>query len=831
MFRHYLTTALRQARRHKLTTAINIVCLSIGLVCFVIAYGSVIYLKASERAFPNADRTYVISSNRLGENNTVVVAMPITPGLLGKYLKADVPELEAVARATGGPLAAPQGFPLTVGDKTVSGFATFVDPEFLSIFDLPFVQGDPHEALHSPDSAVLTERTADRLFGMRDVVGKRLLIRGRSVTVTGVIDAIPPPSHLADSVTSLMRSDVFVSMNVGDYFLQKEFGGFSSNVDRRAEDWNLVSHITYAMLPKDGSFTRAAFDQRLAGFGERRVPKDADRVRFTAAPVSGFLVSLTDMVLGSTGTMLLLLGGLVLAVACLNYDNLALAQGTTRAKEVGIRKILGAGRGQVIVQYLFESGLHTSMAVVLALGAIAFLLPILRSSAGIDLLPVLITSPTFWACLVALVTVVSVLAGAYPAFASSRLRPVNALQAGHVRIGLRFAPSLLVCIQFAVASFLLIAVIVMALQNRELRRVAFGGIGDQMVVITNSLRDTGTSMEALRAELLRSPHIRSVSATSFLPWRIAMSPTGVRRSPEAASASTGMGDNVVGPDFFATFDMTLIAGRFLDDQHADDLLPDGDDSGGARTYNAVVDRSAASKLGWSDPGAALGQKIYVPWWNVNRPPDQVQIVGVVENKPLALLGPAGLQANIYRLNPNAANFPLIRVSGNDIPQALAAIDAAWKRLEPGVPLNRRFGDELFEQSYRLFDAINKVFAGLAAFAFAISLMGLFGMALHVTNGRTREIGIRKTLGADVEQVVSLLLWDFSRPVAVANLIAWPLGFLAMQMYLRLFVQRMTLTVWPFLVSLVVTVLIAWVAVSIHTLRAARRKPAAVLRYE
>jgi putative ABC transport system permease protein len=183
------------------------------------------------------------------------------------------------------------------------------------------------------------------------------------------------------------------------------------------------------------------------------------------------------------------------------------------------------------------------------------------------------------------------------------------------------------------------------------------------------------------------------------------------------------------------------------------------------------------------------------------------------------------------LNPNAANFPLIRVSGNDIPQALAAIDAAWKRLEPGVPLNRRFGDELFEQSYRLFDAINKVFAGLAAFAFAISLMGLFGMALHVTNGRTREIGIRKTLGADVEQVVSLLLWDFSRPVAVANLIAWPLGFLAMQMYLRLFVQRMTLTVWPFLVSLVVTVLIAWVAVSIHTLRAARRKPAAVLRYE
>jgi putative ABC transport system permease protein len=310
-----------------------------------------------------------------------------------------------------------------------------------------------------------------------------------------------------------------------------------------------------------------------------------------------------------------------------------------------------------------------------------------------------------------------------------------------------------------------------------------------------------------------------------------MSPTGVTRSLDAAVTSTGMGDNVVGHDFFSTLEMTVAAGRVFDEQHADDLLPTGDASGNARAYNAVVDRAAATRLGWNDPQAAIGQTVYVPWWNANRPPDQVRIVGVVENKPLALLGPAGLQANIYRLNPTTANYPVIRISRNDIPGALEAIDAAWRKLAPSVPLNRRFGDELFEQSYQLFDAINKVFAGLAAFAFAISMMGLFGMAVHVTNGRTHEIGIRKTLGASVEQVVSLLLWDFSKPVAAANLLAWPLGFLAMLMYLRLFVQRMTLTVWPFVLSLVITVLIAWFAVGIHTFRAARRKPAAVLRYE
>ncbi|RPH59693.1 MAG: FtsX-like permease family protein, partial [Acidobacteria bacterium] len=412
-----------------------------------------------------------------------------------------------------------------------------------------------------------------------------------------------------------------------------------------------------------------------------------------------------------------------------------------------------------------------------------------------------------------------------------RLRPVNALQGGRIRIGLRFAPSLLVFLQFAVASFLLIAVIVMSLQNRELRRSAFGSFGDPIVVITNSIRETGTTNDALQAELLRSPHIKSVSASSFVPWRLAMSPTGVTRSLDAAATSTRMGDNVVGHNFFSTLEMTVAAGRVFDEHHADDLLPTGDASGNARAYNAVVDRAAASRLGWNDPQAAIGQIVYVPWWNADRPPDQVRIVGVVENKPLALLGPAGLQANIYRLNPTTAHYPVIRISGNDIPGALEAIDTAWRRLAPNVPLNRRFGDELFEQSYQLFDAINKVFAGLAAFAFAISMMGLFGMAIHVTNGRTHEIGIRKTLGASVEQVVSLLLWDFSKPVAVANLIAWPLGFLAMQMYLRLFVQRMTLTVWPFVLSLVVTVLIAWFAVGVHTVRAARRKPAAVLRYE
>jgi putative ABC transport system permease protein len=377
----------------------------------------------------------------------------------------------------------------------------------------------------------------------------------------------------------------------------------------------------------------------------------------------------------------------------------------------------------------------------------------------------------------------------------------------------------------------LIVVIVMSLQNWELRRTAFGGVGDPLVVITNNVGDTETNIDALQAELLRSPHIKSVSASSFLPWRMSMSPTGVRRSMDPAATSTGMGDNVVGHHFFSTLEMTLAAGRLLDEQHADDLLPVGDDSGKARTYNVVVDRAAASRLGWPDPRAAIGQTVYVPWWNTNRPPDQVRIVGVVENKPLALLGPAGLQANIYRLNPAAAKFPIVRVSGNAIPQALAAIDTAWKKVESGVPLNRRFADELFEQSYQFLDGINRIFAALAAFAFAISMMGLFGMAIHVTTGRTREIGIRKTLGADIGQVVSLLLWDFSKPVAIANLIAWPLGFLAMQLYLRLFVQRMTLTVWPFVLSLVVTLLIAWAAVSTHTLRAARRKPATVLRYE
>ena len=294
-----------------------------------------------------------------------------------------------------------------------------------------------------------------------------------------------------------------------------------------------------------------------------------------------------------------------------------------------------------------------------------------------------------------------------------------------------------------------------------------------------------------------------------------------------------IGNNVVGHDFFATLDMKLAAGRVFDKEHSDDLLPGaGDDPGRSRAYNVVVDRAAADMLGWADPQKAIGQTVYLPWLtNSARPPDRVRIIGVVENKPLGLVGPGGVRSNIYRLGLVEATFPVIRISGTDIPGALRAIDETWRKLVPNVQLKRRFGDELFEQSYRFFDAINKVFAGLAMFAFVISIMGLFGMAVHVTSSRTHEIGIRKALGASVEQVVSLLLWDFSKPVAIANLIAWPLGFLAMQVYLSLFFQRISLTPVPFLLSLVVTVLIAWVSVGVQTLRAARRKPAAVLRYE
>jgi putative ABC transport system permease protein len=458
--------------------------------------------------------------------------------------------------------------------------------------------------------------------------------------------------------------------------------------------------------------------------------------------------------------------------------------------------------------------------------------PAVSNAVSIDLRDALFAGPRFWVFAGALLAAVTVLGGAYPAFVLSLVRPVEALRLGRARASSRFASTLLVGTQFAAASFLLIMVIVMYAQNADLRRTGLRATNDPHLVIASLSRVTGIETEILHAELARIPQVKGVTQMGQPPWANGVGLTALARTPDASAGVRTAVQNVVGYDFFSTLEIPLVAGRAFERGRNDELPRDSSGSDKLSPINFVVDRVLAAELGFAMPADAIDQIVYLPGaGDAARP---MNIIGVVESRPLFLRG-FGATANAYLL---AAGGPgagmqnhIVRLAAQDVAGGVAAIDAMWRRLGARTPLQRRFMDEMFDDSYEQFARVNQVFAVLAAFAFFISIVGLFGMAIQVAGRRVHEIGVRKSVGATKAQMVGMLLRDFARPVVIANLVAWPLAYVGAQAYLSVFIQRIGITPAPFLLSLGIVVLIACIAVGGQALRAARANPAEVLRFE
>jgi putative ABC transport system permease protein len=862
---HYLSIALRNLRRSPFTAAVNVFTLALGLVAFVAAYAVVAYWGNSDRHFANTDRTFVITAHlALRDGSINSGTFPQTTDFYERYLRLEFPEFERIVRARIWNRQAS----VSADGRGARVVAAAVDPEFLDIFDLPFLAGDPRTALQSPNGLLLTEAAALRLFGTREALGKTVSLGGNLIdaTVTGVLAEIPEPSHLGGSESAPLHFEI-----LAPYALYEQLNtavnrppptannapaaappaatDAAAPVDEAAaetpppeqnENWlGNYCCTTYAMLKRDTSVSAANLNARLRDFAERRMSPEQLRmasVEVGAVPLSGLLVTqLNVQLLGgastwlSITTILMGLGALVLLVACMNYANLSTARAARRAREIGLRKVIGARRTQLIAQYLLEAGVLTAAALALAVGVVALIAPLVDNAVGIDMRAAISSDAGFWWFIGLLLVGVTLLGGAYPALVLSRVRPIEALRLGRVRVGPRFASTLLVGAQFAAASFLLIAVIVMYSQSAALVRTGLGSTRDQHLVINNFRPVTGVDSELLRAELERIPQIKSVTAMGAAPWSDNVNLNLYSRSPDETTSLQTAFQNNVGYDFFTTFDIPVLAGRVFDREH-NDLAPQGPPVPDAPAVNVVVDRILAQQLGFRSPAEAVDQTIYFPA-GLGEPGQQFRVIGVVESRPLMLRG-FGATSNSYLLRAGTGMQNLVaRLSADDIAGGLAAAEAVWRRLAPQAPIQRRFVDDLFEENFETYARVNQVFVGLAAFAFLISVVGLFGMAIQVASRRTHEIGVRKSVGARKMQIVTMLLRDFSKPVIVANVIAWPLGYLASQAYLNVFIQRISVTPVPFVASLIIVVAIAWIAVASQALRAARANPATVLRFE
>jgi putative ABC transport system permease protein len=627
-----------------------------------------------------------------------------------------------------------------------------------------------------------------------------------------------------DSSRSALHIDVLLSMDT-HVSLAHAMNPVGANLE--FTEWGYVSFLTYVVLPEDGSFNARQLDARLASFSKQRVPAASGDRLFRARPMSSFteiglntLVG-TDITGISSMLVLKILGGLVLLVACLNYANLATAQAATRGKEVALQKIVGASARQIIVQYLMQASLLVAIAMLLSIASLAFVSLNGQSPLLTGLRIVVGRTMQFWVFMALLWMTVSTLAGAYPAFALSRIRPISALRSARTNKGSRFA-SALVGLQFGAASFLMIAVLVMSAQNNSLRQSVFSAASDPILIITNDTASTPINRSVLKSELLQIPGVVAVSGIQDMPWTVNMyAPRMLSTSHEATlQTSKRVQRQTIDKDFFAVLDIPVLAGR--------------DFSGASHlgtTTDVVIDRTLSASLGFASPQDAIGKIIYSHRsFDASTAPDQFAVIGVVEDKVLKPLS-FGFGAYFYVLDPAAATIPVVRLAKNNVSDAVQSVDTTWRRLVPNEPIKRRFADQQFEQSFFFLNTLSGTFGVLAGFASGIAVMGLVGMALHIIQRRMHEIGVRKTLGASVSQILALLLSSFSKPVIFANLVAWPLAYLVMNLYLSIFARSSGMTLLPFLASFIVTLGIAWLAVVVQATRAARMNPATVLRYE
>ena len=828
MLRHYVSLALRNFRRSPGAALLNVLTLALGLVCFVIVSGFVGFWQRAEQQFPKSDRTYVVTSKRDFGDGTVPFEQAFTSHYVARYLQTDFPQIERVARAVQVNARASY----VAGDRSIRITDYGADADLLEVLDLPFIEGDPRRALESPLSVVLTERVAQQLFGSDSALGKHIVHDGASnVTVTGVVSAIPEPSIMGRSFSAQFPFDALTSRDVYENVQRTRFGRDTSTAP---EYWGPSFELTYVLLPADGSFSAGELRDQLPAFVARHVPAAQlaeIKLELGLMPVGDVLERMTDGAFGIGGgvplaAVLWTLAGLVLAVACINYANLAIGRAAFRARDVGVRRALGATVPQVMAQSLVESALLTAAAVAVAIGAVAAIAPALQTATGVDVRLALLADARSWASTVALVAAVTVVAGILPAVALAHTRPVFALHGGVARFGPRFLSTTLVGAQFFVTSFLLIAMTVSWLQNRHLQRTGLATTSDPLLVVENYAALTGVAPETLRAELLRLPGVRGETELSSAPW-IGGAGDLVSRTPDASAIPRFTLLYGVRDDFFATFEIPILAGRGLDTDRGDRPDPDPDHaSTTSAPLRIVVDPEFAASLGFATPESAVGEVVYAA--GSHRP---YEIVGIAAPRRLNIFSWAGGHAPSMYLPAGDTNFHVVRIAREDVAGTVADIDALWKRLAPNVAPSRRFVDELFQSAFEVNMRVNQGFVGLALFTLLISTVGLFALALLVVGRRAREIAVRKVLGAKTESIVSLLLRGFALPVLIASVVAWPAAYLAARGYLMQFADPIEVTPWPFVACLALTLVVAAFAVGGQTWRAATPPPARALRSE
>ena len=788
MVKNYFKSAFRNMKRDKVYTLLNLAGLAVGMSCFIIIGLWVQHELSFDEFHARSDKIYRIGNAvtlKTGDERDMVY----TSAAMGPALVEDYPEIETATRMRGF-----HGANFKVGDKDfIENWGFYAEPSFFDVFSFPLLSGNPSDALEAPRSIILSQKVALKFFGDENPVGKTLLLNGEACQVTGLIKDPPSNSHLQ---FGYLLSSAGV----------EEFEG---------QNWTQLGVYSYLVL-KDSTQAEAV-EAKIQALNQRYIGDWADDVfRYHLQPITsihlhsdlvGEFSPRTEM---SQIYLFSAIGLLLLLVACINFVNLTMARYHRRLKEVGIRKVLGADRFRLVLQFLCESFL----LVGLSMGAALLLVPVLNPVFGF-----LITGNMYLEgnilIIIVIVLAVGLISGLYPAIYLSSFQPVSlfrkAVMKGSHRLVLR---RLLIVFQFTVTIVLLIGTGVVYTQMQFIKNRPLGFNREKILLVRMNNPELRKNYETVKSELLTVPGVVKATASGFAPF---LNQDLKVYQPE------GFGEDMISVrtlyvdyDFLPTMEIELADGRnFMRKNPAD------------AEYGYIVNKTAVKEFGWDFP---LGKQIEAHGSNENEETAKGPVIGVLEDFHFRSLKEE-IAPLILRVRPERFDFISLKVETENLSGLLSKLQEKWKEIDPVYPFIYEVMEGIFDRTYRRDQQLGRGFSYFSLISILIACLGLLGMIAFLTQQRTKEIGIRKVHGASVIRIVGLLNKEILILVALANLIAWPAGYFIMDNWLKNFAYRVPIDPLVFLGSAAAAFIIAAATLSVQSIRAASANPIDALRYE
>ncbi len=816
MFKNYLKIAFRNLGKRKIFAAINVFGLALGMTCCFLIVQYVWHETNYDTFHKDGDRLYRVAYHINFSNEMTLAAIPPA---FATQLEENFPEMETFARMY------PRDVSVTVVD-TDKQFeieqAYFADSTITDVFDFDFIHGDEATALDRPFSVVLTDKIANQFFGTTDVIGKELRLAGaNNFRVTGVVKDWPEQAHteikmfvpyknMADVEPAYMR-DIVLSV-----------------LER---NWTASHSYTYVKLKANQNL--AAVNEKFAAYIDKYGTENTkSKQAFSLFPVKDIHLE-SEMGIEQKPTvswdriyLFIGIAIITLLIACINFINLTTASSLTRAKEVGVRKVLGAGKGALVGQFLGESVLLSFFAFLISLIFTALAMPTMNGLTALNLVFAPWETPLLFLGFIAIFLVAGLLAGGYPAFYVSKFQAIASLKGSKGNTGNTggaYLQKALITIQFLATIAFISGAAIIYMQLNFFRNQPLGFEQELTLQVPIDSRTNLNAafrggdatlrqkMNTLDEVLLQNPKIKAVTQCSRAPGFGAV---GRRvwneHVPNEAAFTAGV--NAIDYDYVETFGLEIVAGRDFDLSYGTDHL---------NSY--MINEKGATTLGWESPEAAIGQPIFESG-------REGVIVGVLKDYHFSSLQQQ-IQPLLFRVNPGEFGNFIVRINNGDIPATISFVQDKWKEFFPEKAFEYEFLDQALDDSYAAEERFGNIITYFAWIAVLISCFGLFGLAALLTQHRFKEIGIRKILGASVSQIISSLAIDFLKLIGLAMILALPLVWYFMDNWLQDFAFRIDFPYWvPFVVGLGVVVL-AFLTISSQTLKAALSNPVKALRYE